>query len=237
MPMSQAPPPSQSATTAQSPATDQSPTTDEFPVTDQSPATNESPATSAAESDRRAALAQSTATALGVALRLLRLPTLLLALAPVIPIIGLVVVLLSLTDLAALVIVGALLVVAVVIEVLFVLRRRGYLRAAREREALAAEFRTLMSIAVVTDEVLDLMRKVAARGGVLLLRRLRAAWSLVRLPDHLVDKLEDYPRARLFIPPAVMVSGTIVLAQVYLAVLSGPVLVVVLILRLTGVLA
>ena len=33
------------------------------------------------------------------------------------------------------------------------------------------------------------------------------------------------------------VSGTIVLAQVYLAVLSGPVLVVVLILRLTGVLA
>ena len=182
------------------------------------------------------AIAEGTAKALGAALAALRWPSLAMALVPVVPILGLGVVLFTLSNVPARVAVGVPLAVAAAVEVLFVVRRRAYLRAAREQDALAREFRALLSIAAVSAEVLSLMRTVAARGGALLLRRLRAAWSLIRLPDHLAGRVEDYPRARLFIPPAVAFSGTLVLAQVYLTVLSWPVLVLVVVLRLTGVL-
>lgn len=194
------------------------------------------PAARAETGDRRATAARHTAKALAVAIAVLRWPSALVMVVPVLPLLAVTIVLSGLRRPTPMIVLGVLLLVGLGIQIAFVLRRRAYLRAAREPVELGAELRRLLALSAVTDEVLDLMRTVATRGGILLLRRLRATWSLIRLPDHLIGQLEHYPRARLFIPPALGVSAVLVMAQIYLAVLSWPVLVLVLALRAGGAL-
>ncbi|MGC0273180.1 hypothetical protein ACO0LV_09315 [Pseudactinotalea sp. Z1739] len=174
------------------------------------------------------------ARALALAVRVLRWPSLLLALIPVVPLAGLVWVMAGLRRPVGLIVVGVLIAIGLTIEVAFVLRRRAYLRAAAQPEQLADEFRALLRPGLLSKDLLEKVRDIAARGGLLLLRRLRSLWVLVRLPDQVIGILDDYPRARLFIPPTLGTSGLRVLAQAYLSALSWLALILVLALRAAG---
>lgn len=185
--------------------------------------------------DPRMVLASSLAKTLSVAMKVLRWPTALLMIVPVVPIAVLIIMLTRLNRLSDIIVLGVVVLAALVINVMFLRRRFLFRRALAEPSELAQEFRALLTPTVVTDEVFGVLRNIAAKGGLLVLRRLRAAWSLVRLPDHLISQLDRYPKAKLFVPPSLNISGFISLAQIWLAVLSWPVMLAVIVLWLSGV--
>lgn len=165
--------------------------------------------------------------------RLARWPSLLLALAPVLPLlVGWGVAVSYGVGWVALAILLPVLAGAAS-TVLFAIRRGRYLRAVTDGDELAAQLRALLEPQLVTDEAIDLVQRVTARGGLFLLRRLKAVWKLLTFPDHLVSTLERYDRARWFVPPALGTSAMLLTAQWWTTVLSWPLCVILVLLRLT----
>lgn len=185
--------------------------------------------------DRRAVLARRLAKTLSVATRILRWPSLVLIVIPVLPLVVIAWFATTATRWTDILVLWVLAAVGLGIEVVFIWRRRRFLDAAKDPAGMARELRLLLSPNVVTDEVMALLKQVAARGGLLIFRRLWAVWKLANLPEHLLDQLDDYPRAKLYLPPSIGISGIVSLCQVWLTILAWPVLLVVITFRLTGV--
>lgn len=182
----------------------------------------------------RTKLARGVAVTLRQAIRILRWPTALLLLVPVGPILGTAWIA-TRTSGWDRVIVLVLLVVGAGITLAWAVRRHRYRAAVQDVEALTTELRALLEPSMVTDEAVDLLREVAARGGILLLRRLRAVWSLITFSDHLMDQSKGYKLARWFVPPTLATSGVLLTAHLWVVALSWPVFLVMAVMLATGV--
>jgi len=160
-----------------------------------------------------------------LAVRVLRLPSLALALIPVPP-------LAVLTWLASTwespargigLVVAALGGAAVVV---FAVRRSRYLRATRNLSALAADLVALTDLGALDAELGEALRSVVARGGLRLLTRMRGFWKLVSFPARIEEHVEALQRLRWFLPPLIGTTVTLVHVQVVVAVLSWALLVI-----------
>lgn len=172
------------------------------------------------------------ASLLGQWTRLARWPSLLLALGPVLPLtVGLGIAVSYGVGSAALAILLPVLAGSAA-TVGFTLRRRRYLEAVTDVDELAAQLRAILEPQLVTSEAVELIHRVTERGGLFLLRRLRAVWKLLTFPDHVLSTLERHDRARWFVPPRLGASGALLSAQLWTVVLSWPLAVTLLVVRL-----
>lgn len=165
------------------------------------------------------------AVTLAQAVAIVRWPLLALLIAPIPPIIvlGATAPAIGGSDtwvLGGMALIGALVIVA------FGLRRKRYIDAVKDREALADQFYAVTAPGLVPLEAIEQMRRVAEVAGLFLIRRLRAVWALLRFPDHMMDKVGDFDRARWFLPPTLGVSWLLFTAQLWLTILSWPLTIV-----------
>lgn len=121
---------------------------------------------------------------------------------------------------------GGLALIGALVVVAFGVRRRRYIDAVKDREVLADQLYTITEPGLVPLEAVEQMRRVAEVAGLFLIRRLRAVWVLLRFPDHLMDQVKEFDRARWFLPPTIGVSWLILMAQVWLTILSWPLTIV-----------
>ncbi|WP_098484599.1 hypothetical protein [Georgenia soli] len=156
---------------------------------------------------------------LALAVRVLRLPSLLLGLLPVLPLV-------VLTWLASGwdsparqigLVVAALGGAAVVF---FLVRRARYLRATQDVGALAEDLVALTDLADLDADLGEALRSVIARGGLRVMSRIRGFWKLVSFPSRIDDHVDSLQRLRWFLPPLIGTTVTLVHLQIAVAVVS-----------------
>ena len=156
---------------------------------------------------------------LALAVRVLRLPSLLLALLPVLPL----VVLAWLAwgwDSPARQIGLAVSALGGAAVVVFLVRRARYLQATRDVTALAEDLVTFTDLADLDADLGEALQSVISRGGLRLMSRIRGFWRLVSFPSRLEDHVDSLERLRWFLPPLVGTTVTLVHVQVVVAVVS-----------------
>ena len=178
---------------------------------------------------------ESTARAAAViasSVRLLRIPTFLLLVAPAPFIIATLLIGLAADGGTGWLITVVGLVMAAV-SLAFGARRRKVLQAVDDPAALASELRTLVNLTGRVQETGGVLRDVAGGGGWRLLGRLRGLWRGANLPAHWIGEVGDLPRARYFAPPKIGTTVSVAVAAAWLV----PVSVVVAVLAAIGALA
>lgn len=188
----------------------------------------------AARTDGRATeVAGRAAQVIVLAVRVLRVPTALLAALPVPFILA--------TLLAGLLADGSVSVVILVAGVamavvngLFWARRRRILRAVEEPDRLATELAVMLSMTGKVDEARGLLTQVAGgQGGWRVMGRLKGIWSGTQMTGRWIEEIGDLPRARYFGPPKIGTTISISIASLWLV----PISVVVALFSLIGTLA
>ena len=164
-------------------------------------------------------VAQRATSVIVLAVRVLRIPTLLVLVAPI-PFI-------AATLLLAVNAEGAGRTIGLVVGLLmaavsaaFGVRRQRILRAIEEPTALATEFGIAVSLSGKVDETRGVLAQIAGGGGYRVLSRLRGAWSGVSMPVHWIEEVVDLPRARYFVPPKIGTTVTIAIASLWLVPIS-----------------
>jgi hypothetical protein len=177
-------------------------------------------------------VAQRATAVIVLAVRVLRIPTLLVLIAPL-PFIAATLLLAANTSGPGRTVglVVGLLMAAV--SLVFGIRRHRIMRAIDEPSALATEFGIAVSLSGKVDETRGALAQIAGGGGYRVLSRLRGAWSGVSMPVHWIEEVGDLPRARYFVPPKIGTTVTLAIAALWLV----PVSVVVALLAVIGVLA
>ncbi|GAA0204078.1 MULTISPECIES: hypothetical protein [unclassified Aeromicrobium] len=154
------------------------------------------------------------------AVRLLRIPSLLLAVAPL-PFLAATFAL----GLASGSTVGTVLVVAAVLLALvpaaFAARRHRVLRAVEEPEQLATELGIAVSLSDKVDETRGALTSIAGGGGWRVLSRLKGVWSGVGMTGRWIEGVGDLPRARYFVPPKIGTSVSLVVATLWTVPISA----------------
>jgi len=164
-------------------------------------------------------VAQRAASVIALAVRVLRIPTLLVLIAPL-PFIAATLLLAANANgvgrtiglVAGLVMAG--------ISLAFGARRQRILRAVEEPTALATELGIAVSLSGKVDETRSVLAQIAGGGGNRVLSRLRGAWSGVSMPVHWIEDVGDLPRARYFVPPKIGTTVTIAIASLWLVPVS-----------------
>ncbi len=153
------------------------------------------------------------------AVRLLRVPTLLLALAPVpfeLAVLAL--------GLAAGGTAGTVLVVLAVVMGLvtaaFAGRRRMVLRAVEDPDRLATELGVAVSLSDRVDETRGALTAIAGGGGWRVMSRAKGVWNGVGMTGRWIDGVGDLPRARYFLPPKIGTTVTVAVAALWLVPIS-----------------
>ena len=164
-------------------------------------------------------VAQRATQVIVLAVRVLRIPTLLVLIAPV-PFI-------AATLLMALNAVGAGRAIGLVIGVLmaavsfaFGARRSRILGAVDDPTALATELGIAVSLSGKVDETRTALTQIAGGGGWRVLSRLRGVWSGVGMTGRWIEGVGDLPRARYFVPPKIGTTVTVTLAALWLVPVS-----------------
>ncbi len=177
-------------------------------------------------------VAQRATQVIVLAVRVLRVPTLLVLVAPL-PFI-------FVTLLLALNADGAGRTVGLVVGLLmaavstaFGVRRKRILRAVDEPTALATELGIAVSLSGKVDETRTALTQIAGGGGWRVLSRLRGVWSGVGMTGRWIEGVGDLPRARYFVPPKIGTTVTVAVAALWLV----PVSVVVTLLAIVGTVA
>lgn len=154
--------------------------------------------------DRINAVARQTAQAITVAVRVLRIPTLVLLVMPL-PFIALIIWLGVRGDgLGAAIALGFGLGMAL-ISVAFAWRRRTMLRAAEDIEPLTSQIAIALAMSDNIDETRTAISQ-AAGSGVGFFQRLHGAWNASQAPGRWIQTVNDLPLARPFFPPRLAVS-------------------------------
>lgn len=177
-------------------------------------------------------VAQRATQVIVLAVRVLRIPTLLLLIAPL-PFVGTILLLALNADGAARVIglvVGGLLAA---VSIAFGARRHRILRAVDEPTALATELGIAVSLSGKVDETRTALTQIAGSGGWRVLSRLQGVWKGVGMTGRWIEGVGDLPRARYFVPPKIGTTVTLAIAALWLL----PVSVVVALLAAIGSLA
>ena len=163
--------------------------------------------------------AQRATSVIVLAVRVLRIPTLLLLVAPI-PFIAATLVLAANAEGAGRTIglVVGLLMAAV--SLMFGLRRQRILQAVEEPKALATELGIAVSLSGKVDETRTALTQIAGGGGWRVLSRLRGVWSGVGMTGRWIESVGDLPRARYFVPPKIGTTVTIAIASLWLVPIS-----------------
>lgn len=177
-------------------------------------------------------VAQRATSVIVLAVRVLRIPTLLVLIAPI-PFIAATLLLALNADGVgrAIGLVVGLLMAAV--SFAFGARRQRILRAVEEPTALATELGIAVSLSGKVDETRTALTQIAGGGGWRVLSRLRGVWSGVGMTGRWIEGVGDLPRARYFVPPKIGTTVTIAIASLWLV----PVSVVVAFLAVIGTVA
>ena len=167
-----------------------------------------------------------------VAVRVLRLPTAILQVAPV-PFILATLMLGLVADGGVRIVVLIAGVVMAAVSGAFWLRRRNILRAVDDPDKLATELGIAISLSDKVDETRGALERIGGGGGWRLFDRLKGAWGGMTMTGRWIDGVGDLPRARYFVPPKIGTTVTLTIAALWLV----PVSVVVALFALIGTLA
>jgi len=164
-------------------------------------------------------VAQRATSVIVLAVRVLRIPTLLVLIAPI-PFVAATLLLAVNADGLGRVIglVVGLLMAAV--SFAFGARRQRILRAVEEPPALATELGIAVSLSGKVDETRTALTQIAGGGGWRVLSRLRGVWSGVGMTGRWIEGVGDLPRARYFVPPKIGTTVTIAIASLWLVPVS-----------------
>lgn len=180
----------------------------------------------AARADGRTAeVAGRAAKTISVAVRLLRVPTLVVGSVPL-PFIAATFVLGLLADGA----VGVVIVVAAVamgaVSALFWARRHRVLRAVEDPARLATELGIMVSLSGKVEESRGVLAEIAGGKGWRVLARLRGVWKGAQMTGRWIEGVDDLERARYFAPPRIGTSITLTILALWLIPVSVVVTVV-----------
>ena len=181
---------------------------------------------------RTSEVAQRATSVIVLAVRVLRIPTLLVLIAPI-PFIAATLLFAVNADGPGRTIglvVGLLLAA---ISFAFGARRQRILRAVEEPTALATELGIAVSLSGKVDETRTALTQIAGGGGWRVLSRLRGVWSGVGMTGRWIEGVGDLPRARYFVPPKIGTTVTLAIASLWLV----PVSIVVAFLAVVGTVA
>ena len=167
-----------------------------------------------------------------VAVRVLRLPTAILQVAPV-PFILATLMLGLVADGGVRIVVLIAGVVMAAVSGAFWLRRRNILRAVDDPDKLATELGIAISLSDKVDETRGALERIGGGGGWRLFDRLKGAWGGMTMTGRWIDGVGDLPRARYFVPPKIGTTVTLTMAALWLV----PISVVVALFALIGTLA
>jgi hypothetical protein len=163
--------------------------------------------------------AERAAQLLVVAVRVLRIPTAILAVVPLPFIVT--------TALVAVASDGAFRVIGLVAAALmavvaaaFAWRRRQVVKAVDDPVALATELAIMIEISGRADETRGILEQIAGGGGSRVFSRLRGAWRGVTMPARWIEGVEDLSRARNFAPPRIGWSISLTIAALWLVPIS-----------------
>jgi hypothetical protein len=164
-------------------------------------------------------VAQRATSVIVLAVRVLRIPTLLVLIAPL-PFI-------AATLLLAVNAEGPGRTIGLVVGLLmaavsfaFGARRQRILRAVEEPTALATELGIAVSLSGKVDETRTALTQIAGGGGWRVLSRLRGVWSGVGMTGRWIESVGDLPRARYFVPPKIGTTVTIAIVSLWLVPIS-----------------
>lgn len=179
-----------------------------------------------------AEVAQRAAQVIGVAVRVLRIPTAIIGGLPI----PMIVATLALGVLAGGV-VGVLILIAgvvmAVVDALFWIRRGQIISAVEDPAQLATELGIMLAMTGKVEEARGALTQIAGSGGWRVMGRLRGVWQGTQLTGRWIDDIGDLPRARYFGPPRIGTTVTITLAVLWLV----PVSIVVALFSLIGTVA
>lgn len=164
-------------------------------------------------------VAQRATSVIVLAVRVLRIPTLLVLIAPMPFIAATLLLALNADGLGRAIglVVGLLMAV---ISFAFGTRRQRILRAVEEPTALATELGIAVSLSGKVDETRTALTQIAGGGGWRVLSRLRGVWSGVGMTGRWIEGVGDLPRARYFVPPKIGTTVTIAIASLWLVPVS-----------------
>lgn len=153
---------------------------------------------------------------LAVAVRILRIPTLLVLIAPW-PFLAFIVLFgLSSSGWGRWILLIAALVM-LAISALFGVRRYRIIQAASDTERLATEFGIAISLSDRLDDTRSNLALLAgADGGWRPFSRLRGAWRASTMPVTWMNSVGDLPHARYFLPPRIGTTVTYTIAALWL---------------------
>lgn len=146
--------------------------------------------------------------------RLLRVPSLLLVVAPVPFLVATVVLGLAAGGSTGTVLAVVALVVALA-PATFAVRRARLLKAVEEPEQLATELGIAVSLTDRVEEARGALTSIAGGGGLRFMSRLKGVWSGVGMTGRWIDGVDDLPRARWFVPPKIGTTVSIIIATLW----------------------
>ena len=164
-------------------------------------------------------VAQRATSVIVLAVRVLRIPTLLVLIAPI-PFIAATLLLALNADGAGRTIGLVVGLLMAAISFAFGARRQRILRAVEEPTALATELGIAVSLSGKVDETRNALTQIAGGGGWRVLSRLRGVWSGVGMTGRWIEGVGDLPRARYFVPPKIGTTVTIAIASLWLVPVS-----------------
>jgi hypothetical protein len=164
-------------------------------------------------------VAQRATSVIVLAVRVLRIPTLLVLIAPLPFIAATLLLAVNASGTGATIgIVAGLLMAAV--SLVFGVRRHRIMRAIDEPTALATELGIAVSLSGKVDETRTALTQIAGGGGWRVLSRLRGVWSGVGMTGRWIEGVGDLPRARYFVPPKIGTTVTLAIAALWLVPVS-----------------
>lgn len=164
-------------------------------------------------------VAQRATSVIVLAVRVLRIPTLLVLIAPI-PFIAATLLLAVNAEGAGRTIGLVVGLLMAVVSFAFGARRQRILRAVEEPAALATELGIAVSLSGKVDETRTALTQIAGGGGWRVLSRLRGVWSGVGMTGRWIEGVGDLPRARYFVPPKIGTTVTIAIASLWLVPVS-----------------
>lgn len=154
------------------------------------------------------------------AVRLLRIPTLVLAVAPL-PFLAATALLGFAADGTAPTVLAVVALVMALVPATFAVRRARILRAVEEPEALATELGIAVSLSDKVEEARGALTSIAGGGGWRVFSRLRGVWSGVGMTGRWIDGVGDLRRARYFVPPTLGTTVSLTVATLWTVPLSA----------------
>lgn len=102
----------------------------------------------------------------------------------------------------------------------FAWRRRQVVRAVDDPAVLATELAIMVSLSGRVDETRGILEQLAGGGGARVFSRLRGAWRGATMPARWIQGVEDLPRARNFAPPRIGWTVSLTIAALWLVPIS-----------------